>query len=297
MQRKVIASAVALGLAASLITVPAADAAEIGAKDETKNTCPVRMTDAEQKRIEEVANSITSVDAAKALDATLVAAFPEFKKLADSFLNNPDVQKEIKASLDSGKPTETLFSFALEEVDRFEDEKRAGLYPLYLQSRMTREYPQLFKEEADSDGFLSINEVDATRESMGGLDPVSVIIDEYGLNAKEAAAARSAFAKTQAGKIWNSFGPEYVKAFNEAQNVCADGGNGTVAFPTKASESKPNDKTKPDDKTKPGNNDKDAGSSETGKIVGIIAGVLAALGLIAAGLVSFAPQLGIKLPF
>lgn len=291
MQRKVIASAVALGLSASLITVPAADAAEIGAKDESKNTCPVRMTDAEQKRMEEFANSITPVDSAKALEATLVAAFPEFKKPADSLLNNPEVQKEIKASLDGGKPTEALFNLVLKEFDRFEDEKRIGLYPMYLQSRLTQEYPQLFKEEADSDGFLSINEVDATREPMDGLDPVGVIIDGYGLTAKEAAAARSAFAKTKAGTTWDSFGPEYVKAFNEAQYVCADGGNGTVAFPTKASQSKP------DGKTKPGNNDKDAGSSDTGKIVGIIAGVLAALGLIAAGLVSFAPQLGIKLPF
>ncbi len=305
MQRKVIASAVALGLSASLITVPAVNAAEVGKKGEGtfEGICLLRLTDAEQAYRDKVVgeNSLTTLfrDTAAAIEVV----YPQVKAPADAFLNNPTVKAYLeaeRAKLEPAEGVEDAYEALKEkELHRFqEDTELALVYNEYLGLRVESAYTSP-GDLGDSKQFLTslVSASDDPYKTSNLFDLLDEDEEDMPIPANKIAALQAAFEKTPFGQMQQVFERDFSSAMTAAQKACAAGGDRTVAFPTKASESKPNDKTKPDDKTKPGNNDKDAGSSETGKIVGIIVGVLAALGLIAAGLVSFAPQLGIKLPF
>lgn len=310
MQRQVIASAVALGLSASLITVPAVNAAEVGKKGEGtfEGICLLRLTDAEQAYRDKVVgeNSLTTLfrDTAAAIEVV----YPQVKAPADAFLNNPTVKAYLeaeRAKLEPAEGVEDAYEALKEkELHRFqEDTELALVYNEYLSLRVESAYPSP-ENLGDSKQFLTslVSASDDPYKASSFFDLLDEDEEDMPIPANKIAALQAAFEKTPYGRMLRVFERDFGSAMTAARKACAAGGDRTVAFPTKASESKPNDDTKPGDKSKPGDNqqgdnDKDAGSSETGKIIGIIAGVLAALGLIAAGLVSFAPQLGIKLPF
>lgn len=310
MQRKVIASAVALGLSASLITVPAVNAAEVGKKGEGtfEGICLLRLTDAEQAYRDKVVgdNSLTTLfrDTAAAIEVV----YPQVKAPADAFLNNPTVKAYLEAKRAKVEPAEGIAdayeALGEKELHRFpEKSELAFAYIAYLESRLGAAYPSP-GDLGDSKQFLTSRVVasDDPYKTSNFFDLWDEDVEDMPIPANKIAALQAAFEKTPYGQMLRVIDRDFSSAMTAAQKACAADGDRTVAFPTKASKPKPNDDTKPGDKTKPGDNqqgdnDKDAGSSDTGKIVGIIAGVLAALGLIAAGLVSFAPQLGIKLPF
>ena len=310
MQRKVIASAVALGLSASLITVPAVNAAEVGKKGEGtfEGTCLLRLTDAEQAYRAKVVgeNSLTPLfrDTAAAIEVV----YPQVKAPADAFLNNPTVKAYLeaeRAKLEPAEGVEDAYEALKEkELHRFQENTELALvYNEYLSLRVESAYPSP-ENLGDSKQFLTSRVVasDDPYKASSFFDLLDEDEEDRPIPANKIAALQAAFEKTPYGRMLRVFERDFGSAMTAARKACAAGGDRTVAFPTKASKPKPNDDTKPGDKSKPGDNqqgdnDKDAGSSETGKIIGIIAGVLAALGLIAAGFVSFAPQLGIKLPF
>ena len=85
----------------------------------------------------------------------------------------------------------------------------------------------------------------------------------------------STFEKTSAGKYFEGMNV-FLNANADAEEACLGEGNTTVAFPTKPA-SQPS---------------KEDGSSTAGIVVGVIAAVLAVVGIAAA----FAPQLGIQIP-
>ncbi|OHO32212.1 hypothetical protein HMPREF2656_07725 [Corynebacterium sp. HMSC034B08] len=304
MQRKVIASAVALGLSASLITIPAVNAAEVGKKGEGTfgEICLLRLTDAEQAYRDKVVgdNSLTTLfrDTAAAIEVV----YPQVKAPADAFLNNPTVKAYLEAKQAKLEPAEGIAdayeALTEKESHRFpEKSELAFAYIAYLESRLGAAYPSP-GDLGDSKQFLTSRVVasDDPYKASSFFDLLDEDEEDMPIPANKIAALQAAFEKTPYGRMLRVIERDFGSAMTAAQKACLAGGDRTIAFPTKPSKPKLDDKTKPGDNN-PGDNDKDAGSSDAGKIVGIIAGVLAALGLIAAGIVSFAPQLGIKLPF
>ena len=302
MQRKVLASAVALGLSASLITASVADAAQIGPKDYDA-TCSVRLTDAEQRYLEqqmEAFNVTTLAEAGVAVESV----YPDFKELGDRVANAPEV-REIVSVIEAGKePADAQYARlglrATEEENRFDDVNKQYTYEAYLEAKMLSVHPSLRKviDEDDLLGDLIFSKVEASREPVSAPDLPGYVIDALEISGDKAAQARKAFAATPFGQKWPAFADEFARAMGDAQTACADGGKRDVKFPT--AKTTKTYQTKPGDKAgdKATDNAKNNGSSEdTGKIIGIIAGVLVALGLIAGGVVVFAPQLGITLPF
>ena len=308
MQRKFLASAVALGLSASLITAPVADAAQIGPKDYDA-TCSVRLTDAEQRYLEQQMEAFNVTTLAEAGVASVESVYPDFKELGDRVANAPEV-REIVSVIEAGKkPADAQYARlglrATEEENRFDDVNKQYTYEAYLEAKMLSVHPSLRKviDEDDLLGDLIFSKVEASREPVSAPDLPGYIIDALEISGDKAAQARKAFAATPFGQKWPAFADEFARAMGDAQTACADGGKRDVKFPTakttKTDQTK-TDQTKPGDKAgdKATDNAKNNGSSEdTGKIIGIIAGVLVALGLIAGGVVAFAPQLGITLPF
>lgn len=318
MQRKVIASAVAIGLSASLITAPAADAAQIGVKDQL-DTCAVRLTDAEQSALDRAKANLSVPQAGKALSDAFEAVYPEFKAPAGTFLTHPTVKAYVDAYVAGKEPSQAVEAEVIDlydnELARFQDE-RADAYDAYIEARGLATYPKL----ADTDLFRELedeipvlNQVDASRESVD-VDPIGLVIDYLELPADKARVFRNSLENSEFGRTTLAQYQDYAKAYTAAQRACADGGKTEVRFPTTRATpgegqttGSPNKNTgtgtgttgtgTKDDKANTTGNKDDVGSSETGKVVGIIAGVLAAIGLIAAGVVAFAPQLGIQLPF
>lgn len=309
MQRKVLASAVALGLSVSLATVPAADAAQIGTKDEL-GRCSVRLTDAEQRYFDQRGREFNLAMLAEAGVAAAEAVYPDFRKPAERLVNSPEVKNAVREMEKGNDPTEeqldkieALFSG---EENRFGDVSKQEIYLGYLEAKLLAENPALQKQLGGEDlvGDFFFTEVEASREAISAPDFAGLIIDEFGFTGAKAAQVREAFAETPFGQKWPAFANEYSRAMTDAQTACADGGKRDVKFPTAKTTN--TDQTTPDqttpDQTKPGDKAgdkaKDNGSSEdTGKIIGIITGVLVALGLVIGGVVAFAPQLGITLPF
>lgn len=340
MQRKALATAVALGLSVSLITAPSADAAQIGAKD-ANDTCAVRLTDAEQSALEEAIQSISIPKAGEAVAEAIETVYPEFKAPADAFFSNPVVEAVANAYAADKEPSANVleeFDSLLETQFAAVSEDSAEAFEIYLYARGYTAYPSLAESEFLSeikDELPTLTEVAASRDNVT-VDVVGLAIDLLGLPANKARAFRNSIENSDFGRTTLTHYQEYAKTYNAAQRACADGGKTDVRFPTKSTtpgagqntgSQNPNEETKSNrdpntgtgtgtknDKTNAtgtgtgtkndknqndnttGNND-DAGSSETGKIIGIVAGVLAAIGLIAAGVVAFAPQLGIQLPF
>lgn len=340
MQCKALATAVALGLSASLITAPSADAAQIGAKD-ANDTCAVRLTDAEQSALVQVTDSLLTPAASIAISEALEAVFPSFKTLTDPLVNDPAIKAYVDALVSRKEPSasvEEQVQKTLEPVEDYLDDEEADAYEIYLLARGLLEYPQLVNSWVVRELYEDLpvfNEVEASKDTEI-VDPVEVFTDLVGLSANRALKFRVEIKKSEFGRTTLAQYEDYAKAYNAAQRVCADGGRKDVPFPTKlttpgagqnSGSQNPNTGTKSNrdpntgtgtgtknDKTNatgtgtgtknnknqndntPVNTD-DAGSSETGKIIGIVAGVLAAIGLIAAGVVAFAPQLGIQLPF
>lgn len=340
MQRKALATAVALGLSASLITAPSANAAQIGAK-KADNTCTIKLNDAEQSVLVQATDSLLTPATSTAIAEAFEAVFPSFKTLTDPLVNDPAVKPYVDALAARKEPSASVqeqIQKTFDPVFDYLDNEEADAYEIYLLARGLVEYPQLANSwivRELYEGLPAFNEVEASKDSEI-VDPVEVFTDELGLSANRALKFRVEIKKSEFGRTTLAQYEDYAKAYNAAQRVCADGGNKDVPFPTKSTTpgagqntgaQNPNAETKSNrdpntgtgtgtknDKTNAtgtgtgtkndknqndnttGNND-DAGSSETGKIIGIVAGVLAAIGLIAAGVVAFAPQLGIQLPF
>lgn len=298
MQRKVFASAVALGLSASLLTVPVADAAQIGAKDDTES-CSVRLTDAEQRYFDQTIGGVEIGHVARDIATSVEAVYPQFKAPADAFLKEPVIREVSVAILKGEEPSfdKQLAFYKLQsaELDRFADQETSDVYTEYMEARMIAEFPEAATAAGLDENFeiFSITEVYASRESYQTGDLAGNLADELELPQAKIAGFRNAFAKTRLGKTLPALQKEYGSAMTAAQSACADGGKRDVKFPT--AKTTKSDQTKPD-QSKPGDKAGDK-AKDTGKIIGIIAGVLVALGLIAGGVAAFAPQLGITLPF
>ena len=303
MQRKVLASAVALGLSVSLATVPVADAAQTGAKDDL-GFCSVRLTDAEQRYFDQAIGDLKIEQIARDAATAVEAVYPQFKSPADALFREPVVREFAEAIVKDEEPSWdrqlAFYEIQSKEADRFKDEQTADAYLSYIEVRSLSEFPEAaaaagLEEELE---FFSISEVYASRDSYQTGDLAGSMADDLGIPQSKIADFRNGFAKTRTGKTLPALQEEYGAAMTGAQTACADGGKRDVKFPT--AKTTKTDQTKPGDKAgdKATDNAKNNGSSEdTGKIIGIIAGVLVALGLIAGGVVAFAPQLGITLPF
>lgn len=326
MQRKVLASAVALGLSASLITVPSVNAAEIGKKGEggVPSICSLRLTDAEEAYRDKVAGDASVGTLLRDTVSAIEAVYPQVKAPGDAFLQNPTVKAYVEAHAGGREPTEELedaFTEVLEkELDRFRNDPELGLvYEETLSFRMS--LANLSVGGAEDVKMLELKQIVASDDPYQSSNVFDVLDDEdTPIPASKVAALKRAYEKTPSGQTQRVFQRDFGSAMTAAEKACAAGGDRSVAFPTKAVNPKPNPTTKPKpdtakpDQSKPGDktndqpgdsvtdkakdNAKDNGSSEdTGKIIGIIAGVLVALGLVIGGVVAFAPQLGITLPF
>ncbi|MDK6492172.1 hypothetical protein QP172_00280 [Corynebacterium coyleae] len=288
MQRKVIASAVALGLSASLLTVPAAYAAEIGPRT-TNNTCSVKLDQAEKDYLAKLNKNYTEKKVFEVFEKGIEGAYPEIKGWADSTLKSATVQsalKKIEAQRtdDLTAAEEEAFEAAYDKLMSYNQDNYVGYF--YGYARLMESYPRVAKElvyngDIPATSPLSFTEVVASNEALPTADVASFAAEQLGIPTGRIEAFKKAANKTAHVKTGNAVQKEYNPAVEKAMAACAQGGNATVAFPTKGWASNPFNTPE----------------ENVGAIVGIVLGTLAAVGLLFAGVVALAPQFGIALPF
>ena len=165
---------------------------------------------------------------------------------------------------------------------------------LYLQLRAQAAYGQNLAggpepENTDWDNYYveaRKKEGDIEGSFVGGL--LILFFGFTGVLGDEAQVEKfySTFEKTSSGKYFENMNAS-LNAYADAEDACLRGGNTTVAFPTKPANQKGDNNAS--GTAEPGKED---GSSTAGIVVGVIAAVLAVVGIAAA----FAPQLGIQIP-
>lgn len=288
MQRKVITSAVALGVAASILTVPAVDAAEIGPRK--NNQCSVKLNQAEKDYLAATNTPITNTNLLDAYAKGIEGAFPKIKSWADSTLSNPQVVAGLK-KFDSGREDaiteaeEDALEKALDTVYDYDD---LGNYVgrVYVWARLAEQYPRVVDELTYGAAVpplekVAVTAVVASNQSLAEVNFGSEIARSLEIPSGQVDGFITGINGSKLGKALNAVQDEYNPAEEKAMAACAKGGNATVAYPTKGYASNPF------------NNPEE----NVGKIIGIVAGALAAIGLLLAGFAAVAPQLGIALPF
>ena len=140
MQRKVIASALALGLSASLLTVPVADAAQIGkpiTSTYEKNgevvedtSCQVTFTDEESRASKETLGPISGKEYVDSTVGVVEKVYPELKPHGDDFMKQ---LREIVSGDSEGTETwEAIMSLAEDSVAAAPKSVPAELVGYYL---------------------------------------------------------------------------------------------------------------------------------------------------------------------
>lgn len=288
MQRKVIASAAALGLSASLLSVPAVDAAEIGPRKSSQ--CSVKLDQAEKDYLAAINTSLTNTNLVDAYAKGIERAFPELKSWADKNLSNSKVVSGLK-KLNAGREDdvtsaeEDALAKAIDTMYEYDD---LGNYigTVYAWTRLQEKYPRVAKELTEDAVVppmekISITSVVASNQPLAEVNGGAELAKLLQIPSGRVDAFINGFNDSKLGKTMNAVQREYNPAEEKAMAACAKGGNATVAFPTKGYASNPF------------NNPEE----NVGKIIGIVLGALAAIGLLLAGFVAAAPQLGIALPF
>lgn len=318
-----IATAAAVGAGG---IVPA-NAAQIGPLDQNK--CKVTFTAAEREHIYGLYRTINAqIDDPvwRDLALSLEAAYPGIRPVGDDFVNDfhhqlsgHKTRKAFNNALNSVPSTpyeRRLHNMGVSE----------GTAALYLIFRANAAYganligdskgeiPDL--DNVYVEAALKNQDFDANLGGLifGILFAFTTIIDD----ADAMARFYNTFDKTQSGRVFAAANPA-INAHGKAAELCLGGGNGTIAYPTGKSTSAPsNPKPSNPKPSKPSGNQqtpakpsnpapnnpsngtqgttnqgaKDEGSSTAGIVIGVIAAVLAIIGIAAAA----APALGLQIP-
>lgn len=128
---------------------------------------------------------------------------------------------------------------------------------------------------------IVLTEVRASNDALQDVDIATLMAAELGVPTGRVEAFKKGANSTKYVKALNKAQEEYNPAQEQAMAACAKGGNGSVAFPSKGYAT--SIFANPEE--------------NVGKIVGIVLGALAAVGLLVTGFVAVAPQLGLALPF
>ena len=293
MQRKVIASAAALGVMASIISAPVVDAAEIGPR--AGNQCSVKLNQEEKDYLAETNKPINNTNLMDAYAKGIEGAFPQIKSWADSTLSNPQVVSGLK-KFDSGREGDITIAEedALEDaIDKIYEYDEMGNYigRVYAWARLAEKYPRVVDELTYGAAVqpmekVAVTAVVASNQSLAEVNFGAEIAKTLHIPSGRVDGFISGINGSKLGKVLNAVQDEYNPAVEKAMAACAQGGNATVAYPTKGYAS-----------TFFNIPEENIPEENAGKIIGIIAGVLAAIGLLFAGFVAVAPQLGIALPF
>ncbi|WP_288750910.1 hypothetical protein [uncultured Corynebacterium sp.] len=276
--------ALATATAVAFSAVTPAQAAQIGPLNQNK--CKVTFTAAEKDFLTSMEQDVASrLDStfARDINLSLEAAYPSARPVGNDFV---DANKQPL----TGHKTVDAFDAAFDALNKDSYLNRLGMAGMnestakfYLQLRARAAYGQNLTggpepENTDwDDAYVEANEKKGDIEGnfVGGL--LILFFGFTGVLGDEAQVEKfySTFEKTSSGKYFENMNAS-LNAYADAEDACLRGGNTTVAFPTKPA-SQPS---------------KEDGSSTAGIVVGVIAAVLAVVGIAAA----FAPQLGIQIP-
>ena len=289
--KRLVSCSVSLALAGVLVAAPISNAAEIGKLDEVTDTCKVRLNDAELEKARAFQTSVTERDMQNLMLEGLESAYPFFKTEIDSLFEDVDVQALIRAKRDSRDLSFEQSEAALEKIEaavrKHEGKDYFDTFAGYAEARLLIAADsgadagnfdpwsvlEISEVHADAEFF----EVESFDELLEMLGRAAFDLPNHKLNAFKNGALRS-----KAGKALRHDGDAYFNAMSKAQRACAAGGKTTVDFPVKSQGKK----------SEVGG----TSSDNLGKTLGIVFGVLAAVGLLVGGVVALAPQLGIKLP-
>ena len=279
---RLLTAVVATTVAFSAVTP--AQAAQIGPLGQNK--CKVTFTAAEKSFLTSMEQGVESrLDStfARDINLSLEAAYPSARPVGNDFV---DANKQPL----TGHKTVDAFDAAFDALDKASYLNRLGLAGMndstanfYLQMRAQAAYGQNLAggtepEETDGDNYYveaRKKEGDIEGNFVGGLLALLLGLTDVLGNEAQMEKFYSTFEKTSAGKYFEGLNA-FLNANADAEEACLGEGNTTVAFPTKPA-SQPS---------------KEDGSSTAGIVVGVIAAVLAVVGIAAA----FAPQLGLQIP-
>ena len=264
--------------------VTPAQAAQIGPLGQNK--CKVTFTAAEKSFLTSMEQGVESrLDStfARDINLSLEAAYPSARPVGNDFV---DANKQPL----TGHKTVDAFDAAFDALNKDSYLNRLGMAGMnestakfYLQLRARAAYGQNLaggteSEETDWDNYYveaRKKEGDIEGNFAGALLALLFGLTDVLGNEAQMEKFYSTFEKTSAGKYFEGLNA-FLNANADAEEACLGEGNTTVAFPTKPA-SQPS---------------KEDGSSTAGIVVGVIAAVLAVVGIAAA----FAPKLGIQFP-
>lgn len=322
-QTRFLAAATAATVA--LTTVVPAHAAQIGPLDQ--NRCKVTFTAAERAYIDkldtELDNTLTGGffrDFAISLENT----FPGIREVGNDFVDAHQhhlTNHRTEEAFDSAFNALDLRSYKarLQAVGLTQEgaeaylESRAiaayGSHLMFSDNSPSTDYGNFYADAEYFDGDYDINTVGFLLLILLGIGDVIQTEDQM-------AKFYKTFENTASGKKVSEANA-FIRSHFEAQRVCVGGGNGTVAYPTGKSTSEPSNAkpsnpapSKPSGNQQPpakpstdtqgttdqGANDNAAadeqGSSTAGIVIGVIAAILAVIGIAAVA----APQLGLQIP-
>lgn len=281
MQRKVITTAAALGLSASLIVAPV-DAAEVGPKMGAYNSCFLTLTDQEYGALVDSIGYVSAEDITSGAFGPIETVYPSFKQL----------RSDLEAELAALRKENLESSERKARRDKLQEkfvQKATATMPNYvadLAVKLTlflegiengKNYAEIFppskrteiKVEGDAYSFVE--------------KPFAVEVEELvsnGVPRQEAQALVSEYRQSKLYKAESARAKVYAPYYKKAQEACAAGGDRTVDFPTTV--------------TRPG---EDTPSADAGKVAGIVVGVIAVLAAVVGAVAFLLPQLGFMLPF
>ncbi|OHO32492.1 hypothetical protein HMPREF2690_09885 [Corynebacterium sp. HMSC034E11] len=279
---RLLTAVVATTVAFSAVTP--AQAAQIGPLGQNK--CKVTFTAAEKSFLTSMEQGVESrLDStfARDINLSLEAAYPSARPVGNDFV---DANKQPL----TGHKTVDAFDAAFDALNKDSYLNRLRLAGMndstaefYLQLRARAAYGQNLaggteSEETDWDNYYveaRKKEGDIEGNFAGALIALFFGLTDVLGNEAQMEKFYSTFEKTSAGKYFEGLNA-FLNANADAEEACLGEGNTTVAFPTKPA-SQPS---------------KEDGSSTAGIVVGVIAAVLAVVGIAAA----FAPQLGLQIP-
>ncbi|MDK8663912.1 hypothetical protein [Corynebacterium coyleae] len=279
---RLLTAVVATTVAFSAVTP--AQAAQIGPLGQNK--CKVTFTAAEKSFLTSMEQDVASrLDStfARDINLSLEAAYPSARPVGNDFV---DANKQPL----TGHTTVDAFDAAFNALNKDSYLNRLGLAGMndstanfYLKLRAHAAYGQNLAggtepEETDWDNYYveaRKKEGDIEGNFAGALLALLFGLTDVLGNEAQMEKFYSTFEKTSAGKYFEGLNA-FLNANADAEEACLGEGNTTVAFPTKPA-SQPS---------------KEDGSSTAGIVVGVIAAVLAVVGIAAA----FAPQLGLQIP-
>lgn len=295
--------AAATTAAVAVSTVAPAYAAQIGPLEQ--NQCKVTLTAAEKSYLDAMSRELYSkLDPALARDINLglEAAYPGARAVGNDFVDA--YQHQL-----TGHKTRKSFNQALNSVESDSYINRLSASGMnqetaafYLILRADAAYGHglvdgsQYEPEDWENYFVEASSIDDEFEgNMIGLMLILLfgVTDVLG-DETQLQRFYTTFDKTPSGKYFASLNP-FFNAHMKAADACLRGGNATVAYPTGTTASKPSNPSKPADQNTgvdAGQAQDEQGSSTAGIIIGIIAAVLAVVGIAAA----VAPQLGFQVP-